>query len=89
MENSVHLCITDWTDTGLKEETEEASACPHFHILATTTEGMTLLNSDWQTNLLIIPLKKAVDDDDDDDFNKQACRNLRAEDFGKAIVLSF
>lgn len=36
--------------------------------------------------LLIIPLKKAVDYDD---FNKQAFRNLRVEDFGKAIVLSF
>lgn len=38
---------------------------------------------------LIIPLKKAVDDDDDDDLNKQACRNVRVEDFGKAMALSF
>lgn len=87
MKNSVHLCITDWTYTGLKEETEEASACPHFHILATTfTEGMNLLNSDWHINVVNDPLKKAVDDDD---LSKQTCRNLRVEDFGKATVLSF
>lgn len=36
--------------------------------------------------LLIIALKKVVDYDD---LNKQAFRNLRIEDFGKTIVLSF
>lgn len=36
---------------------------------------------------VINPLKKAVDDDAG--LNKPACTDLRVEDFGKAIVLSF